>query len=94
MRPARYFSIIQLSNSRVDRDLPDLQRVQQPVDAGRGGVCGSGSLQHPRDDHHRGRVHGNLLLCIQDHLPRGRGEEELSTPELRAALRGDRISII
>ena len=52
-------------------------------------ICnGFNNLQYPRDNHHRGRVHGNLLLCIQDHLPGRGGEEELSIPGLRTVPRG------
>ena len=54
---------------RMGCDLADLQRIQQPVDADRSGICGAGDLQSSCNIYYRRCLHGYLFLCIQDHFP-------------------------
>lgn len=48
-----------------------LQRHQRPVAAVGAGTVRSSRIQSAGHVHHRRRVHGDLLLRIQDHLPGG-----------------------
>ena len=62
--------------NRMGCDLADLQRIQQPVDADRSGICGAGDLQSSCNIYYRRCLHGYLFLCIQDHFPEGEPDKK------------------